>query len=555
MADKSDDIVQLESDNDCVPIVIQETPRDHVKIGQNLCGSGVHSTHENDGNVGESSDLIVMSTPLVTRATYNRKGNDSDEIVVLSESGGRSTRALSDSRQKSALSPTEVRKQSHAMRSSPHLPTSNMSTARSGRVNSLFVDSDASNPFLSSSPITRKRDTSQREELLMPSSPNFTSTFTFTGSANHLDDITNAVGGDQNAKSRPPVMRLEKTSTKTTRPKTKATSTSTSGMDRETAQKVKEANKVKKRSETCREITVELGTGIPDEIGKMVRELLRELQCSVSDWKSGIRCARFRRVVDVEYDAVTKQYVPTAPKERLEAYGIGYDHADDLVRMLSSDNLADRTNEIVSAFAPGSAIVYLIQGMATVVKRWQNEQNRQVRMRVLEHMQNSDTTSPRRLRRTQSANMDEVSPKKILRWLAQLEVEHDVKVVHTVSDEDTATWICNLAQDVSMAHWSDHKSHESGLLDVGRVPSGVDPRDATAKALTMIKYVTPQIGEGIAAAHGNLGRLMAQLKENGTGAFDGLYKPGVNQRRLVGSALASSIQSVFQCRDPSQLVE
>jgi hypothetical protein len=325
---------------------------------------------------------------------------------------------------------------------------------------------------------------------------------------------------------------------------------STAAQEREAKRRIDEVNRKMARSEACKDLVAEIAKELlVSDVGQKAKELILALGCPIGIWDTSVSCIRFRRRITAEYDPQADQFVPVSPRICLETTGIAFTLANDMLRFKNAEDLDAHIGELFKSFPARATIIYIVQGAAAAVKRWQNEQNRYMRELVLGDMQDLGPSS------SQRSEANESSPKRILQWLTGLEIHHNLKVVHTSNAEETATWISNITQDVGMLHWAARRAHEVGLVDVGRVPSGVDAKDVTSKSLSMIKYVTPQVSTGIATVHENMWQLITRLKQRGPNTLDSLYRPGVSGRKLVGSSLAASIHAILQTQDPNQLVD
>jgi hypothetical protein len=291
------------------------------------------------------------------------------------------------------------------------------------------------------------------------------------------------------------------------------------------------------------------------ELGVELKSLLRALDCQVTKWTKsidGVGLVRFLRRSHSRYDEEKDIYVPIQEEIVCEKFCVITIEASRLVLVLQTEKSIESHVAEIRKLFPVEEVLYVVEGLHNLLKKSVTERNRELSARVRELMGEKGS------RRTGNSGqvVTNIDPKKIFNALIEFELRHNFKVIHTLSKGESAEWISGFAQDIGSRHYKIRElASESGDM-LASVRSGSTVSDTLSKSLQHIKYVTPNIADGVAGVYNNMYNLIDSVDKRGPDAFEAIRKTnGSRSTKLVGRTLANAIVTIFGSKDPEQFLD
>lgn len=293
---------------------------------------------------------------------------------------------------------------------------------------------------------------------------------------------------------------------------------------------IAEANKSKMdKKVSLPEMIIDMATSFEDtDIAAQVTEYMSHVNVEVEFVPTQIpKVVSWRRKVTAEYDAEAAHWKPCPLTVQKETHVLCYMLAQefvDLIFTVSDENLDSHLRKL-RRFYPGYKPIYLVEGMAAVVRKSNDSRKQNYKdafLRLLDENESSTSTSqpsrPKRGRKTRSEPQGPIDEDAIEDALLQLQVQHSCLVYHTNTAAETAEWIKVYTENISTIPYRQERMNlydASFCMDVGQVKAGVDADDTYAKMLQEITRVTAPIAYGVANRYGSVSELVRAFKAGG----------------------------------------
>ncbi|CCG83164.1 Putative uncharacterized protein [Taphrina deformans PYCC 5710] len=320
-----------------------------------------------------------------------------------------------------------------------------------------------------------------------------------------LDKQSNAISLKEQKKLEREKLKLEKAQEKEQRLN-----------EKRKAQSIAAVNTLKKtKKDSAPEMIVEMCSSVErSAFSTHFEQFMQSLGCTWSMVPMPIEgLMRIRRKLIAEYNPEKGYWIPLVTPEVVEEDQlIVFMKSAQFLRIAASAASLEEHVRSVKRQRPSAKILYLIEGLAALVKKSQAQKNRAYQAAVRAAGISSDEVSrPRKARMTDStSNVDEIL---IEDALLDLQVIHNCLIVHSTSPADSAEHLSILISDLSTVPY---KLERTGTLDIfctesGQIKTGTDVRDTFEKMLQAIARVTPQIAQAVATKYCSIRELCAAL--------------------------------------------
>ncbi|KAK9467671.1 hypothetical protein V1512DRAFT_252807 [Lipomyces arxii] len=343
-------------------------------------------------------------------------------------------------------------------------------------------------------------------------------------------------------------------------------------IEKERQREIASVNTLKKsKKDTCTEMKVDIDKDLSETAtGKHLQSILAGLGISVSvTWSSPTaNMIKWRRKVVAEYNEALDQFMPIPEEICKENFIMVVLTGIEFVDMVIENRASENANSIQRLF-PGQKIIFLIEGLNSVLKKLTTQTRREFQNKVHNAMGSNEGSSKtrtvsknneaNRLAKVQSLYNYKIHPEMIEDAMITLQVIHNCLIFHSSSAIDSAEWISILTQDISTIPYKKARVniHETICMEAGQVKAGTDNTDTFQQALQQIKFVTPGLSKSISNKYNNIDAMMKDLKVNGENVFCGLSRGREElgqATRKTGTKLAKDIAFIFTCRDPDALL-
>lgn len=207
------------------------------------------------------------------------------------------------------------------------------------------------------------------------------------------------------------------------------------------------------KKDSLPEMIVDMSISLADiAVGNQLQRFLLQHGCRVNPmWEppvpGGWKLVKWRRRVKAVYDDDLSIFIPLENEEiREESHVLVYLGAQEFINLalsLSVNALTMHVQHIKSAFRPQNRLIYLIEGLAGLVKKHKNLKNRAFQNRVLANLPGTPGPSTAR---DESSIIEEDA----VEWaLLELQITHECLIHHTTGPVETAEWISIFTGDIS----------------------------------------------------------------------------------------------------------
>ncbi|CAZ85826.1 unnamed protein product [Tuber melanosporum] len=305
--------------------------------------------------------------------------------------------------------------------------------------------------------------------------------------------------------------------------------------------------------------------------GEQLQRFLLELGCKVNPtWApslpGNLKLVKWRRRVKADFNEDLGMFVPLENEQIRDENHIliclTAKEFTDTALPVTASGLSSHAQRIKSAFpTPPMAkkptrLIYLIEGLQTLIRKHRNLQNRAYQNRVLSHLP-SAPNAPSASIALSTDDDASINEDNVEDALLDLQITHNCLIHHTSSPVETAEWITIFTGDISTIPYRHSRAHldTSFCADVGQVKPGLGKRDTYRKMLQEITRITPGISAAIAKEYPDVRRLVSAIEHGGGEVLAGIEnsstRNGLQSSRTVGAACSRRVAGVFFGRDPS----
>lgn len=228
--------------------------------------------------------------------------------------------------------------------------------------------------------------------------------------------------------------------------------------EKQRAADLTEVNKARKnKKETAKEMIVDLPLSIEGQrVEDQIKEFLKSLDIECGSYQSPIsHIIRWRRKVDSYFDE-DKGYRISMPQEiRSEKHILCLISAKDFIALVTADSadshsetLENHIRKIRMKFG-GCIPIYLIEGFNAWMRKNRNNRNKEYQAAVLnqDRLDGPNQQPASRRKKVPKAYIDE---DLIEDAMLQLQVLNNCLVHHTATPFETAEWVANFTQHISL---------------------------------------------------------------------------------------------------------
>ncbi|KAJ5489086.1 hypothetical protein N7539_003976 [Penicillium diatomitis] len=194
-----------------------------------------------------------------------------------------------------------------------------------------------------------------------------------------------------------------------------------------------------------------------------------------------------------------------------------------------TESLEEHVMKLKSAY-PGYTIIYLIEGLTSLMKKHGNARNRAYVAEVLrqaapEPMPTEEGPASRRGRKATRKPVDgpPVDPDEVEDGLLELQVAHSCLIHHTAAPAESAEWIKLFTEHIStnLYRWERSNAHDASFcMETGQVKTGDSKQDTFVKMLQEVNRVTASMAYGIAAQYSSVTDLVQGMQRHGPGMLE-----------------------------------
>lgn len=220
-------------------------------------------------------------------------------------------------------------------------------------------------------------------------------------------------------------------------------------------------NKAKKdKKETSKEMIVDLPMSIEGQrVEDQIREFLINLDIEINTYQSPIlNVIRWRRKVNSHFDEGKGYRVATPKGIRDEKHALCLMTAKDFIKLatassdVDSETLAEHVRNFKAKFV-GCTPIYLIEGFNAWMRKNKNLRDKEYRTAILDQVQRDEATTASASHRASRAKQKPevyVEEDLIENALLQLQVMNSCLIHHTASPHESAEWVANFTQHISL---------------------------------------------------------------------------------------------------------
>ena len=187
---------------------------------------------------------------------------------------------------------------------------------------------------------------------------------------------------------------------------------------------------------------------------------------------------------------------------------------------------------------PGTMPIIVLEGLAKEVKKQKTAEKRAHDKAVRQQLGNDNGNRSNRtvISGEIARNFDE---EDLENALIEIQLQHEVRIIHTEKSSESAEWISILATDIASIPYKSllllafviHKAYSrqtklyldrSFCMESGQIKSGSTVDDTYHKMLQQIHRVTPQIADAITGTYKSVHSLISAFKQHGPFVLEGL---------------------------------
>ncbi|KAF8461437.1 ERCC4 domain-containing protein [Kalaharituber pfeilii] len=341
-------------------------------------------------------------------------------------------------------------------------------------------------------------------------------------------------------------------------------------LEKQKGQELATVNKLRtSKKESIKEMIIDISRSYAATPGgEQLIRFLRMQDCEITTaWESLVSNAvKWRRRLTAEWSEELGCFVPVSMAIQNERHILVVVKAEDFVDMAMGDEGLERhvqrTKEVLGDGEAEMMPIYLIEGLAALLRKSRNARNRSFQGAVRQAMQGSDSggdctgASTRGRGRGRAGGPMIVDEDLIEDALLGLQIAHGCLVHHTASMQETSEWISIFTGDISTIPYKKSRTNfdTAFCTDLGQVKTGTDPEDTYFKMLQEINRVTAGVANGIMGEYKSVKELVKACKKEGEMVVADLdimaNRNGTATGRAIGQATSKRIYKIFMRLDP-----
>ncbi|KAG8527678.1 uncharacterized protein KY384_007831 [Bacidia gigantensis] len=324
---------------------------------------------------------------------------------------------------------------------------------------------------------------------------------------------------------------------------------------------VAEANRVKvDKKDTTPQMIVDLPASLDgSSLNTQVRELLKNVGADVALYQGATpNVIKWRRKVTRKWNDELGYFQPLAQtviqdEKHILCHMTGKEFVSLAATEAGDDDLETHVAKMKSAH-PGSMPIYLIEGLSSTISKSKNAQQRAWQAQVHRQAGIVIEDSSSKGRKRKQAETEVLDESRIEDALMRLQVLHECLIHHTPIAKESAEWIMNFTQHISLIPYKQQKMNlATGFcMENDQVKCGTDKEDTFHKMLQEVVRVTPPIARGIAYKYASVIALMQGFRDGGQYVLEGLPKRAIDKNEVdgnIGPALSKRLYKVFMGTD------
>lgn len=163
----------------------------------------------------------------------------------------------------------------------------------------------------------------------------------------------------------------------------------------------------------------------------------------------------WRRKCSAEWNTDSQTFIPLEKMNIIkEPFVLIYMHIDELNELIQSETIYNHIKQIQQS-VKDDQILLLIEGLEPYYKKRALLQKRIFDNQVRQNIQDINTVAASSSRRVRGVEDIEKLPSRetIEQCLNELQILHDIMIVPTKNDEDTASWVESLTTDLALGRY------------------------------------------------------------------------------------------------------
>ena len=210
--------------------------------------------------------------------------------------------------------------------------------------------------------------------------------------------------------------------------------------------RIEALNRLKTRKEACPELIAYLPPALPDELHDDILNFMEPLGIDTREWSTvTMDVIKFVRKVNADWDEEGGLFRPCEDYRRDEEWIIHWLKADKFLDLTSFDQtgLAYQFHiENLKNVVPGAKILVVLEGLTTLLARAKT-----VRNRIHDAAVRAELGVQARSKKDD--RLEHLDVEDLENILIEMQVVHEIRIVHTSSAPDSAEWISILAADIA----------------------------------------------------------------------------------------------------------
>lgn len=305
--------------------------------------------------------------------------------------------------------------------------------------------------------------------------------------------------------------------------------------EKQRAADIASVNKLKvNKKDSTPEMIVDMATSLEDSsVGTQTVEFMKRLGVQHTFFTSAIpNVVKWRRKMNATYNRTLRHWEPCPSFIQKEDHVLCLLPAQEFINMITPppDDEERETLEIhvlrIKSAYPDCKPIYLIEGLAALMRKNTNARNRAFQAEVLRQL--AETTAPEQQEQTTARRARKpkkkpdttplVDDETVEDALLELQVTHSCLIHHTTAPADSAEWIKNFTEHISTVPYRRERqeAHNAAFcMDTGQVKTGVDKQDTFIKMIQEVNRVTAPMAYGIAGQYPCVADLTRGMRMHG----------------------------------------
>ncbi|KAE8453412.1 hypothetical protein EG329_010273 [Mollisiaceae sp. DMI_Dod_QoI] len=307
---------------------------------------------------------------------------------------------------------------------------------------------------------------------------------------------------------------------------------------------------------SIKEMIVDLPSCLNSRVTDQIRTFLGSKDAEHTEFESTLPVVKWRRNTDREYNEEMDRWDAVPRTIKPENFVMCVLLAKDFVELVTGGEGQDLNAHVLKLKTKFESckIIYLIEGFMAWMRKNRNTKDKQFKEAVRSYLPQEEPTASQRRKKKDAEYVDEDLVEDAL---LNLQVVHDTLIHHTNAPNETAEWVVNFTEQISLRpeKLQNLSLDTTFCMESGQVKTGENPTDTYVKMLQEMTRITQPVAWGIVAEYPTVQKLVKGLEENGPSALAECRKSangnGSFTDQKVGKAISRRVYKVFTDRDPA----